>query len=132
MKLRGKLSSYKFTLFNIATSLLDEYKNSLMVSDLCIYFLAYDARQTNRIFNSTGVKGTFNGEDYSSVAMAFLLIATFIDRTTRYPAEANLLIVHTLYSDLKNYLIFRLYQVISPSVYSYNIFANSQKIDAVA
>lgn len=70
-------------------------------------------------------------KDYSAVDMVFPAIAAFIDRAAEYLDETMLRTVHTIYSALVNYLVFKPFIWIHQSVYSYNLNTSTQKLKVV-
>lgn len=60
----------------------------------------------NGLFISTGIKGMLNGKDYRAIDIGISFLAPLLDKSLGGSNRSVLLLIHTLYSDIVNLLLF--------------------------
>lgn len=95
------------------------------------FFSAKKSEHLNSCSSSIVVIGMLECRDCSDVDMVFPFIGSLIERATWCSDEAKLTAVHTMNSNLLNYLLIKLCGMIGSKMSSYNLEDNIQKLKAV-
>lgn len=86
---------------------MDSYEHDFPVPGVRFdYSATPKSNNLNGLHISTGLKGMLEGKDYSNIDMVFPFIAAFLDRVLGYADNQQLTMIHSLYSDVVNMVMY--------------------------